>query len=282
LDRSNEFDWMVRFLGDRGVEGIEMLDENSYRRSVPLTHGDAILEISDGEGIRIDCSVEDERDRTEAQRRASWMLDLDTDALAVAAALSADSQMKRIVERKPGLKIPGTADPFELAIRAIVGQQVSVSGARTVAGKLVAAYGRPLGLADEHLTRTFPRPEDLAEASLAEVGMPEARKRTIRTLSGAVAGGEISLDRSADREATREALLGIPGIGPWTADYIGMRALGDSDAFLASDLGVRKALEAMGLPAKPGEAMRHSERWRPWRSYAVMYLWRSLDTSSTG
>jgi AraC family transcriptional regulator of adaptative response / DNA-3-methyladenine glycosylase II len=268
---------MLRFLGERGVEGIELLNETSYKRSIPLAHGDAVVSISLGpEGPVADATVEDPRDAAEAETRVLRMLDLNTDVLAVGAALASDAKMRPLIKRRPGLRIPGTADPAELAIRAVIGQQVSVVGARTLAGRLVAAYGRPLGIHDPDLTHTFPRPADLADASLAEIGMPGARKNAIRTLSAALADGTVVLDPATDRDELREKLIALPGIGPWTADYVAMRGLDDPDVFLASDLGVRKALEKMGLPSKPAEAMRVSERWRPWRSYAVQYLWSSL------
>jgi AraC family transcriptional regulator of adaptative response / DNA-3-methyladenine glycosylase II len=279
LDSSGplELDGMLRFLGDRGVEGVEHLDERSYRRTVPLTNGDAILSIAIGDNGPVgEMTLEEGRDAAEAELRMKRMLDLETDVNAVGAALLSDAMMRPLIERRPGLRIPGTPDPEELAIRAVLGQQVSVTGARTLARRLVVAYGRPLNIDVPGLTHTFPRPADLADASLNEIGMPGARKNAIRSLAGALADGSISLDPEADNTEVRARLVALPGIGPWTADYVAMRALHDPDVFLASDLGVRKALEKMGLPSKPSEAMRASERWRPWRSYAVQYLWSSL------
>src|SRR6185369_4992688 len=159
----------------------------------------------------------------------------------------------------------------ELAVRAVLGQQVSVAGARTLAGRLRAALGEPLPqpLADEQLTHVFPTPAAIAAADPEELPLTRARAHALRMLSTAVADGSLALDPGADRDVTREQLLTLPGIGPWTAEYVAMRALGDPDAFPATDLGVTQALERLGRRADP-------DRWRPWRAYAVQHLWASL------
>jgi AraC family transcriptional regulator of adaptative response / DNA-3-methyladenine glycosylase II len=161
-------------------------------------------------------------------------------------------------------------------VRAVLGQQVSVAGARTIAGRLVRRFGKPLTAPEGDLTHVFPEPAALADADLSELGVPGSRRETVRTLAGAVAAGHLVLDRGADRAEVAARLLSLRGIGPWTASYIAMRALGDPDVFLPADLGVRRALEKLGHPGDPDSAETLAERWRPWRSYAVQYLWTTL------
>jgi AraC family transcriptional regulator of adaptative response / DNA-3-methyladenine glycosylase II len=172
--------------------------------------------------------------------------------------------------------VPGTVDGPELASRAVLGQQVSVKGARTLAGRLVAQLGKPLTTPDGGLTHVFPRADVIAEADLAKVGIPRSRQNTLRALAAAVAGEKIVLDRGADRDEVQARLPQIPGIGPWTSSYIAMRALGDPDAFLPTDLGVKHALARLGITEK-AEVL--AERWRPWRAYALQHLWATLSES---
>jgi len=169
--------------------------------------------------------------------------------------------------------LPGSVDGFEIAVRAVLGQQVSVAGARTIAGRLVHRFGKPLTAPDGDLTHVFPEPAALVDADLGELGIPGSRQETVRTLAGAVAAGDLVLDRGADRAEVVAKLQALRGIGPWTASYIAMRALGDPDVFLPGDLGVRRALEKLGQPGDPNSASALAEAWRPWRSYAVQHLW---------
>jgi AraC family transcriptional regulator of adaptative response / DNA-3-methyladenine glycosylase II len=180
------------------------------------------------------------------------------------------------VDGEPGRRVPGTVDGHELAVRAVLGQQVSLQGARTLAGRLVAGYGealaRPLGA----VTNVFPPAEVLAGVDPEELAMPAGRRRGLLALATALAGEELTIDAGADRGDARRQLLELPGIGRWTAEYIAMRALRDPDAFISSDLGVRRALERLGRDASPKSAEALAERWRPYRSYAVQHLWASL------
>jgi AraC family transcriptional regulator, regulatory protein of adaptative response / DNA-3-methyladenine glycosylase II len=164
------------------------------------------------------------------------------------------------------VRAPGSVDPAETAVRAVLGQQVSLAAARTLAGRLVALCGEPLPDADGALTHVFPAPAAIAAAPLERIGMPDARRRTLRALGAGLASGELDL-------GDRAALLAIPGIGPWTADYVALRALRDPDAFPAGDLGVRRGARALGLPADAAGLERRAERWRPWRRYAAHHLW---------
>jgi AraC family transcriptional regulator of adaptative response / DNA-3-methyladenine glycosylase II len=179
-----------------------------------------------------------------------------------------------LVRRRPGLRVPRATDGFELAVRAVVGQQVTLAAARRTAGRLVALYGRRLDEPAGAITHLFPTPAAVAEVDSLELRMPRVRANALRALARAVLDGELDLRHGADREAATHTLLELPGIGPWTASYVGMRALGDSDAFPPGDAAVRSALERLGEDGRPAAARRLAERWRPWRSYALMHLWR--------
>jgi AraC family transcriptional regulator of adaptative response / DNA-3-methyladenine glycosylase II len=239
-----------------------------------------------GEGyVRCVLRLEDPRDLGSAVERCRRLLDLDADPGAISESLGRDPLLGPLVERAPGRRVPRSVDGAELAFRAVLGQQVSVAGARTLAGRLVALCGAPLppGLAsDGGLDRTFPGPEEVAGADLAALPMPSGRREALRSLAEALAEGSLSLDPGADRDEVRKGLLGIRGIGPWTASYVAMRALGDPDAFLPTDLGVRRAVERLGLPGDPRSVAALAERWRPWRAYALQHLWASLDGAAGG
>ena len=265
------------FLAARAVPGVEEGDAGRYRRTLSLPHGTCVAEVSaDGgsEGyLRCQLALEDLRDLTAAVRRLRRLFDLDADPVAVLDALGADPVLGPSVSALPGLRTPGHVDGDELAFRAVLGQQVSVAGARTIAGRLAYEHGRKLGEASGELTGLFPSAATLAALSPDQLPMPRGRARAVIALATALASGDLVLDAGADRDAVAGRLVAIPGIGPWTVAYVRMRALGDPDAFLASDLGVRRALEARGLPADPRSATAMAEAWRPWRSYALQYLW---------
>ena len=266
---------VLSFLGSRSVPGLETFDGDTYTRSLALPHGDGIASLALGDGhVRCELALQDLRDLTAAVQRCRGLLDLDADPDAIGEVLGRDRALRPAVRKWPGLRVPGSVDGTEIAVRAILGQQVSVKGAVTLAGRLVAAYGKALAAPHAGVTHTFPSADRIAEAQLDEVGMPETRKRALRAVAAAIADGRLVLDPGADRAEARGALLGIPGIGPWTASYLQMRALHDPDAFLASDLGVVKGAAHLGIEG-PLEAA--SERWRPWRAYAVQYLWESLS-----
>jgi AraC family transcriptional regulator of adaptative response / DNA-3-methyladenine glycosylase II len=222
--------------------------------------------------------LEDLRDLATAVQRCRTLLDLDSDPEAVVDVLGRDGVLGPIVHREPGRRVPGAVDGDELAIRAVLGQQVSLAGAATLAGRLVRAYGTPLAHPSGTLTHVFPDAGAIAGANPAHLAMPDARRRAIRALANALAGGAIVLDAGTDRDETQRRLLALPGVGPWTTAYVAMRVLRDPDAFLPTDLGVRHAVRRLGHGEGTGAAAiaRLAEGWRPYRAYAVQHLWAQL------
>ncbi len=272
---------LVTFLGLRAVPGVEEVRDGAYRRSLRLPHGTGIVELSPADGyIRARYWLSELRDLGSAMQRSRVLLDLDSDPRSVAAVLGGEPLLGPLVEQAPGRRVAGAVDGHELAVRAVLGQQISVQGARTLAGRLVTDYGerleRPLG----GVTHAFPAAEALTGVDPAKLAMPLARRRSLLALAKALARGELVIDAGADRTDARRRLLALPGIGRWTAEYIAMRALRDPDAFLSSDLGVRRALERLDLDGSPASAEALAERWRPYRAYAVQHLWASLGSSA--
>jgi len=265
---------LLDFLAARAVPGVEEVRDGSYVRSLRLPHGSGTIELTPQDGhVRCALRLDDLRDLGPAVHRARRLLDLDADAVEVDAGLGADPLLRPLVAGTPGRRLPGTVDGPELAIRAVLGQQVSVAGARTLTGRLVARYGTRLAVPIGTVTHLFPSPEQLAAADPADLPLPRRRARTLTALAAALARGSVTVDDGADRAAAREALLALPGVGAWTADYVAMRALGDPDVFLPTDLGVRRALRHLGQLASGPAVAALAERWRPWRSYALLHLW---------
>jgi AraC family transcriptional regulator, regulatory protein of adaptative response / DNA-3-methyladenine glycosylase II len=267
-------DALHHFLAVHVVRGLEAAGPGWYERAVRLPHGPGVVRIDlvDRPTGYVPCTftLADARDLAPATERTRRLLDADCDPVAVDAALAEDPVLAPLVEALPGLRVPGQLDGAEVAVQTVLGQQVSVAAARTAAARLVETHGEPLGLEGEHaVTHLFPSPATLAALDPETLPMPRARGRALVGLAAALDRGEVRLDRSTDRAETRAALVALPGIGPWTADYVAMRALGDPDAFLPTDLGVRNAAAQLGLE----DATASSETWRPWRSYALMRLW---------
>lgn len=206
--------------------------------------------------------------------RARRIFDLGADPLAIDERLAASPVLTRAVAATPGLRVPGVWDSFELAVRAILGQQITVQGATTLSGRLVRRFGTPVSLGDDPaLTHLFPSPAVLAHADLTTIGLPRARAEAIRGLAAAVAAGELVLDAPQGLDEAMPRLRALPGIGEWSAHYIAMRALREPDAFPATDLGLRRAVAGDGAPVSDVVLRRMAEAWRPWRAYAAMYLW---------
>ncbi len=271
---------LLAFLGQRAVPGVEQLTaDGAYRRVLALPHGPGIAELSPaatGDHVRCTLRLADLRDLAAAVQRCRRLLDLDADPVAVAEALGADPLLAPLIARVPGRRVPGAVDGAELAVRAVLGQQISVAGARTLAGRLTAALGEPLPAPEGGLTHAFPTAGAIAATEPTTLPLTRNRAFALVTLCGALADGTLALDPGADREAARERLLTLPGIGPWTIEYVAMRALGDPDAFPTTDLGIRHAVERLGVPGDRASVAALAERWRPWRAYAVQHLWASL------
>jgi AraC family transcriptional regulator of adaptative response / DNA-3-methyladenine glycosylase II len=267
---------LLSFIGDRAIPGVETWDGTTYARTLALPSGVGVVHLEarhDHVAARLQLSSWS--DVGAAVQRVRRLLDLDNDPLAVDDALRSDPAMASLVRATPGRRAPASADPYETAVRAVVGQQVSVAGARTVAARIVEAVGSPLAAPVGDLTHVFPRPSDLAAAPDAAFSMPAARRDTIRRVAAAVADGDLELHVGVETAAAHRQLLALRGIGPWTADYVVMRGLGHPDTFLTNDLGVRHALDRLGSnPVDP-------TRWAPWRSYAVHHLWASLASPAT-
>jgi AraC family transcriptional regulator of adaptative response / DNA-3-methyladenine glycosylase II len=263
-------DALFGFLAARAIPGVETADESGYQRTLRLPHGPATASLTPRDGyVQATLRLTDVRDLAPAVARCRRLLDLDADPEAVDAALAADPALTETVGKEPGVRLPRAVDGFELAVRAVVGQQVSVAAARTVLAKLLRATSPAT---EEDLF--FPDATTVAEAPDEAFPMPAARRRTIRALATAVADGDLVLDDGADRAETERRLLELPGVGPWTAGYVALRALGDPDVFLPTDLGVRRGAAALGLPDEPAALAAYATRWRPWRSYALIRLWR--------
>jgi AraC family transcriptional regulator, regulatory protein of adaptative response / DNA-3-methyladenine glycosylase II len=298
-----DLDRMLRFLAARAIPGVESVEDGRYRRTLSLPNGTGIMSAGaaaatgrDDPGY-IDCELqlEDLRDLTAAVQRCRRLFDLDADPEAVTGYLGDDPVIGPLARACPGRRSPGHVDGNELALRAVLGQQVSVAAARRLGARLTAAYGKPLERAEGALTHCFPTAETLAGADPATLPMPRSRASALTALAAALASGELSLDPGADWDRAEAGLLALPGIGPWTAAYIRMRALSDPDAFLPADVGVLSALSrlsavpagtgASGSPGSPGRARAAraaaelAESWRPWRSYAVHHLWASLEAA---
>ncbi len=262
------------FFASRAIAGVEEILEGAYRRTLLLPHGTAVATLRPADGyVHCELILADVRDLTTAVHRCRRLLDLDADPEAVDTALADDPALRARVRANPGRRVPSTADPSEAAIRAVIGQQISVAAACTVIGQLTQTYGTPLPQAVGSLTRAFPTASALADADPATLPMPQSRKRTLLTLCQAIADNKICLDVGTDAGELTEDLVALPGIGPWTANYIAMRGLAHPDTFLASDLGVIRGAAALGLPTNQKLLTAHAQRWRPWRSYAVLHLW---------
>jgi AraC family transcriptional regulator, regulatory protein of adaptative response / DNA-3-methyladenine glycosylase II len=273
---------LLDFLATRAVPGLETAGPGWYARTLALPHGTGTVrldvpdvpETGPTAFVRATLTLEDLRDTSAATERARRLLDADCDPVTVADAFVGDPVIGPRVRALPGVRVPGHVDGNEIAVRAVLGQQVSVAGARTAAARLTERFGRPVATPADGLTHVFPDAATLAALDPEELPMPRSRGRALVALCTALADGTLALDRGPDRDEVRARLLDIPGIGPWTADYIALRALGHPDVFLPTDLGTRHALA--GLGQDPADAAAQGERWRPWRSYAQMHLWQTL------
>ncbi|HTW10869.1 MAG TPA: DNA-3-methyladenine glycosylase, partial [Acidimicrobiales bacterium] len=270
-------DVLFRWLAARAVPGVEDGGAAHYRRALVLPHGTGTVTVlAPNPGERFTTAtfaVEDLRDLATAVKRVRLLFDLDADPEAVAEVLGNDPLLRPGFAALPGLRVPGAVDGNEVAARAVLGQQVSVAGARALAGRLADRYGRAITTPDGAVTRAFPTASALAGATPEDLPLPASRARTLVALAEALASGTVDLGPGADREEATARLQALPGVGPWTVAYIRMRALGDPDAFPAGDLGLRRALEALGRSSTVEGALSLADAWRPYRAYALQYLW---------
>jgi AraC family transcriptional regulator, regulatory protein of adaptative response / DNA-3-methyladenine glycosylase II len=270
-------DSVFSYLAYRIISGVESYEDGVYRRTLSLPWGDGVAELAPADGhIRCVLHLDDLRDLTTAVSRCRRLLDLDADPVATMELLGRDDDLGRLVKKNPGRRVPGATDGNEIAVRAMVGQQISVAGAGTVLTRLVQAVGSTLTTPHGSLTHRFPSPAqlvDLARDRPKVFSMPTSRRNTIANLCAELAAARIGLDPGSERTEVVARLEAQPGIGPWTSHYIAMRALGDPDIFLPTDIGIRRAAAALGLPDEPRQLSVMAERWRPWRSYAMAYLW---------
>ncbi len=273
---------LLAFLAARAVAGVESATAVRYVRALRTPGGAAVIMLTPGDGhIRLRVRLDDLSDLEGVVRRCRRLLDLDSDPDAVAAGLARDPLIGRLVAALPGLRVPGSAEPFETAVRAVLGQQVSVAAARTLASRLVARHGDPLPSPVGGVTHLFPSPERLAGADLGGLGLTGRRVESVRALGRAVAAGDLDLV-GADPDHLDALLACLPGFGPWTRAYIAMRVRGDPDAIPLGDLGLRRALERLGEPADAASLARRAELWRPWRAYAALHLWDTLAPAAAG
>jgi AraC family transcriptional regulator of adaptative response / DNA-3-methyladenine glycosylase II len=281
------FDWgrVLAYLGGRAIPGVEEVGEDSYRRTWRLGESTGTLEIShqpDRRALSVRIDGVGPLPVRQIVARVRRLFDLDADPAAITAALGGDPIVGPRLARAAGVRVPGAFDPFELAVRAILGQQVSVKGATTLAGRVVQRCGTPLVVGRMGLTHLFPTPGELARADLSGLGLTGGRAQALKSLAAACATGACELKPGTSLEDSVAQLVTLPGIGEWTAHYVALRALGEPDAFPASDLGLRKAAGG-GVVITPQALGRMAEAWRPWRGYAALLLWTEpmLDVASS-
>jgi AraC family transcriptional regulator of adaptative response / DNA-3-methyladenine glycosylase II len=267
---------VLSYLALRELPGVEEVGAGAYRRSVELGGERGVIGVRldpERRGVLLELPARLVPEAARIAGRVRRLFDLDADPAPILAQLRRDPALAARLRRRPGLRVPGAWSGFELAVRAVLGQQVTVAGACTLAGRLAAAHGRKLEAPEGRIVHAFPDAEALADADLAGVGLPRARAEALRGLARAVASGALDLAGGQPPEAVRKALLALPGVGPWTAEYVALRALGEPDAFPASDLGLRRALTAGGPPLTARALEQRSKDWQPWRAYAAVLLW---------
>jgi AraC family transcriptional regulator, regulatory protein of adaptative response / DNA-3-methyladenine glycosylase II len=265
-------------LAATAIPGCEEIRDGSYRRTMNLPGGAAIVTLSpSSEHIACSLRLRDLRDLTTAIARCRRLLDLDADPEAVDAVLSADPALAPLVANAQGQRVPRTVDENEMALRAVLGQQISIAEARRSASRLASLIGTPISDDQGGLTHAFPTVERVAGMDPSDLAMPESRKRTLLSMAESLSSGALHLGPGADREQARAQLTELPGLSPWTVEIIAMRALGDPDAFLVGDVGIQNGAAKAGLPRGGSDLLIRADAWRPWRAYAVQYLWSSLD-----
>jgi 3-methyladenine DNA glycosylase/8-oxoguanine DNA glycosylase len=276
FDGALDWDLMLGYLATRAIRGVEVVSAGAYRRTIVIRGAPADMEVAlAGPGrLRATAHLPDASGLDTVVEATRRLFNLDFDVAAANAALRGDRLLAPLTVSRPGLRVPGICDPFEVGVRAIIGQQVSVKGAGTITGRLVDRHGTPIEwLGDPGLSHLFPSPQQLASADLRGIGLTTARMRAIRGFAQAVSDGSLRLDRGLGLEDLVLAITAVVGLGPWTAHYLAVR-MGFPDAFPAGDLGLRRALErASGESLGPRTVGAMAERWRPWRAHAAIHLW---------
>lgn len=276
---------LFEFLAFRAVADVECGDGSGYSRTLELPHAAGRVRLRSAErGMRAHFELIDSRDLGAAVERVRRLCDLDSDPTAADAWLARDPELRPLVRVRPGLRVAGCVSGDELAIRAVLGQQVSVKSATSTASRLAAEHGTPVGLKDhgeerEPPSRLFPSAETIAAIDPANLPVPRKRAQAVTRLANELAEGTIDLEGGSERDAVRESLVALPGIGHWTAEYIAMRALRDPDAFLPTDIGVRNGMAAIGLASDVATIERRARRWSPYRAYALQHLWQAASDS---
>lgn len=283
LTCNQPFDWQktLKFFAGRATPGVEAVVADTYRRTLQIDGRHCIVEArpdSDDNDLRISCTAAGNESLHTIEQVAQTVFDVGAPIARIQSDLATDRTLKAMLERHPGVRVPGAWDGFELTVRAILGQQISVKAATTIAGRIAARYGEPFDIQDDQLTRLFPTALKLSRARFNNLGLVQSRIDTIRRVASATVQGDIRFDGSQTLADLRKSLLSIRGIGEWTAEYVCMRAMKDPDAFPGSDLGL---ISAISPPDRvtPKELIRRAEDWRPWRAYAAMLLWGSLENS---
>jgi AraC family transcriptional regulator of adaptative response / DNA-3-methyladenine glycosylase II len=281
-----EWEALLSFLHARAIPGVEAVTNGRYARTIALGGGRGLLMVEPGKENRLRATIRfpDLRSLPAIIARIRRVFDLAADPQAIAAHLRRDKILAPLVAARPGLRVPGAWDGFELAVRAILGQQITVVAARKLAAKLVLCYGGKIAdpaALEQGLTHLFPTPRQLAGADLAAIGMPKARRVALSSLAAAVAADPLIFGPRRSLDEAVAQLRSLAGIGEWTAQYIAMRELREPDAFPAADIGLLRALsDANGVRPSPAELLAHAERWRPWRAYAALHLWASQPRPS--
>ncbi len=269
---------LLRFLAVRAVPGLEEVTGDTYRRALALAHGTGVVELTpEASAVRCVLRLDDLRDLTTAVARCRRLLDLDADPMAIAEALGPDEVIGDLVRAGPGLRVPGCVDGDELALRAVIGQATSLRAARARTARLVGTFGKPLEQPFGTVTHVFPSSAVLAEANSEALAGTALRREALQALAARLANGDVRIDVGSDPSEALTKLLAIPGIGTWTAGYVAMRGFHDPDAFPAGDAGLHRALKALGRPDDLRPLAVMQQRWRPWRAYAAIQLWTSLD-----
>ena len=272
-----DFDALLAFFARRAIPGVEQIDSESYSRRFALDGAIGSLRVShiaDDDALAVVIDFPRAAQIDDICARVRRMFDVDADIATIHARLGRKPPLRALVRRHPGQRLPGGWDGFEIAVRAVLGQQISVAAARTLASRLVQRFGTQVSLPSGEECHLFPPPRDLVEADFVAIGLTRARAQTLRSMAQALCEGRVDFRPDQSLEEFVEKWVQLPGIGAWTAHYIAMRALSHADAFPAADLVLRKAVSSDGKPVPLKQLQMMAEAWRPWRAYAVLHLWR--------